>query len=111
MTDATNIWAPEACTLPLLERPLRLEEFDTLFAHDLTTQERLSPTVLRWRLDPRVEGAARELAARETACCSFFTFDFAAVGNALQVDVHVPPAHVKVLDALAARVAGGLATP
>ena len=109
MTDATEVWVLEACTLPLVERPLRLDEFDALFAHDLTAQERLSPTVLRWTLDPRAELTARDLTARETACCCFFTFGFMVDGNAVHLDVEVPSAQVEVLDALAARASAGLA--
>jgi hypothetical protein len=109
MTDATDVWVPEACTLPLAEQPLRLIEFDALFAHGLTAQERVSPTVLRWRLDRQVEPAARDLAAREAACCSFFKFDFEVAGDELRVEVEVPPSQLKVLDALAVRAAAGIA--
>ena len=98
----------EACSLPLVERPLRLVEFDALFAHGLTAQERLSPTVLRWTLDPRVELTARDLTARETGCCSFFTFGFTVGGSAVHLDVDVPSAQIEVLDALAARASAGL---
>ncbi|WP_245718914.1 hypothetical protein [Micromonospora rhizosphaerae] len=37
-------WVPEACTLPTAERPLRVAEFDELFATALRGQTRLSPT-------------------------------------------------------------------
>src|SRR5918997_4401863 len=60
MKDATEVGVPESCTLPLAQRPLRLAEFDALFASGLTAQRRMSPTVLRWTLDPRVEQAARD---------------------------------------------------
>ena len=109
MTRASEVRVPEACTLPTVERPLRLVEFDGLSARGLTAQERLSPTVLRWLLDRGVESEARDLTARESACCSFFTFGFTVVGAALQVDVQVPPTQVKVLDELAARASTGLA--
>ncbi len=109
MTDALEVWAPEACTLPVAERPLRVEEFDQLFAHGLVDQDRVSPTMLRWTLDARAEPVARDLTRRETACCSFFTFDFRRDGNAVLLDVQVPPAQVTVLDALAARASIGLA--
>lgn len=109
MTDATEVWVVEACTLPHVERPLRLVEFDALFADGLTAQERLSPTVLRWTLDPRVESTARDLAARESACCSFFMFEFTVGGEAVLLDVEVPSAQITVLDALAARASAGLA--
>jgi hypothetical protein len=109
MTEASEVWIPEACTLPTVERPLRRAEFDSLFAGSLRTQERLSPTVLRWTLDPTAEATARDLAERETACCSFFTFDITVAGDILQVTVQVPAAQVRILDALAARASAGLA--
>jgi hypothetical protein len=109
MTDPTEVLAPEACRLPLVDRPLRLVEFDRLFADGLTAQQRLSPTVLRWTLGPGAERTARDLTARETACCSFFTFDFTVAARAVQLDITVPPAQVAVLDALAARASAGLA--
>src|SRR3712207_4321279 len=77
MTDMTEIQLHASCRLPLGGRPLRVHEFDDLFTQGLTGQQRLSPTVLRWTLDRRVGLAARDLMARETACCSFFRFDFA----------------------------------
>jgi hypothetical protein len=109
MTDATEVWVPDACALPLAERPVRLVEFDGVFAHGLTAQQRLSPTVLRWTLDPGVEQVVRDLTARESACCSFFTFDFTVGAEAVQLDVSVPRAHADVLDALAARASNGFA--
>ena len=109
MRDAFEVWAPNACTLPVPERPLRVAEFDLLFGHGLLDQHRLSPTVLRWTLDAAAEPVARDLTRRESACCSFFTFDFRRDGDAVQLDVQVPPAQVTVLDALAARASIGLA--
>jgi hypothetical protein len=108
MTDVTKPWVPEVCTLPTVDRPVRVAEFDALFARGLTAQERVSPTVLRWTLDPGVELTARDLTARETACCSFFSFEFTAAADAVQLEVTVPPGQVEVLNALAARAAAGL---
>jgi hypothetical protein len=105
MTDSDEMWVPEVCTLPTVDRPLRLAEFDDLFATALQSQIRLSPQMLRWTLDPEVEGIARDLTDRETQCCSFFSFDFTASEAELVVEVTVPPAQTKVLDALAARAA------
>jgi hypothetical protein len=110
MSEGFEVWVPEACTLPTVERPLRRDEFDSLFAAALTAQERPSPTALRWTLDPAAEATARDLVEREVACCSFFTFDFTVAHNSLQVEVQVPLAQVKVLDALAARASAGMAT-
>ena len=98
------VWVPEACTLPTVERPLRLAEFDDLFATALLGQQRIAPTRLQWHLDPGVEGVARDLTQRESSCCSFFTFSF-TTGDALRVDVEVPSEQVAVLDALTERAA------
>jgi DNA-binding transcriptional MerR regulator len=90
MTTNDEVWVPEACTLPTAERPLRLAGFDDLFATALHGQQRLSPTRLRWSLDPAAQQTARDLTGRESACCSFFAFTFAAGGDLVQLDVEVP---------------------
>ncbi|GGN94375.1 hypothetical protein GCM10010112_83630 [Actinoplanes lobatus] len=107
-TTEDDVWAPEACTLPTVERPLRLAEFDDLFATALRGQQRMSATVLRWDLDPAAEATARDLSGRESRCCSFFTFTFDPGDGVLRLDVEVPAAHVDVLDALAGRAAAGI---
>jgi hypothetical protein len=99
-------WVPDACTLPTAERPLRLAEFDRFFSTAVRGVDRLSAQHLRLRLDgvARVEELARDLAARESSCCSFFTFSFSRLDpDSLSLDVRVPAAHVDVLDALAER--------
>jgi hypothetical protein len=97
-------WVPvEACTIPTADQPLRVAEFDDLFATALRDVERREPGWLRLRLDPGSEERARDLVARETACCSFFTFDVHHESD-LVVDVRVPDARVDVLDALQARL-------
>jgi hypothetical protein len=98
-------WAPDACTLPTAERPLREAEFDALFAAHLRSCERPAPTSLLLGLDggPGVEATARELVARESSCCSFFDFDLVRAGDLLVLDVRVPAARVEVLDGLARR--------
>jgi hypothetical protein len=108
MTSHDQAWVPPACTLPTVERPLRLAEFDDLFTTLLRSQQRLSPTRLRWWLAPAAEAAARDLTMRESSCCSFFTFSFSTHAAALQLDVGVPAAQVEVLDALAVRAAAGI---
>lgn len=99
--STTESWVPDACTLPTIEHPLRHREWEEFLANGLRTHIRISPTRLRWTFDPRVEADARDLARRETECCSFFAFDFESTGGGLQVEVAVPPAYVPVLDALA----------
>ncbi|MDX6236663.1 MAG: hypothetical protein QOG10_1478 [Kribbellaceae bacterium] len=108
----TAEWAPQACALPTAEQPLRIAEFDDLFAASLRDLERLAPTRLQLRLDAASEAIARDLTARETSCCSFFAFDYTpATGGELLLDVTVPQAHVTVLDALAARAAAAAGLP
>jgi hypothetical protein len=103
-------WAPpEACTLPTADRPLRQAEFDELFTAALRTQERVTPTRLRWTLERTAEARARTLTAQESACCSFFVFTFTVGADAVRVDVDVPGAYVSVLDALATRAAARIA--
>jgi hypothetical protein len=97
-------WAPDACTLPTTERPLRVAEFDDLFTA-VRRSERALPTRLDLVVPRDIEAAARDLARRESECCSFFTFDFESVGDDVVMHIGVPPEHVEVLDALEARVA------
>lgn len=96
---------PSACTLPTADVPLRLAEFDALFATALVAQWRLSPTVLRWHLDPAAEAVARDLTRRENECCAFFAFAYTRTGRALQLDIEVPDRHTEILNTLATRAA------
>ncbi|WP_405085163.1 hypothetical protein [Microbispora sp. NBC_01389] len=98
-------WAPPACTLPTAERPLRVAEFDALFAETVRAVRREERARLRLELAFSPEHAARaaELTARENGCCSFFTFTLTIAGGGLTLDVAVPPGHAGVLDALQAR--------
>jgi hypothetical protein len=97
---------PDACTLPTAERPIRIAEFDDLFATAVTWVERPSATRLRLGLpaDPEVAGRAASLAVRESDCCAFFTFTLNASGPDMRFEVTVPGAYTEVLDGLAARV-------
>lgn len=101
----TEMWVPRECTLPTEERPLRVAEFDDLFSTSLTALERPEPTRARLALAAEAEPRARELATRESACCSFFTFELHAAADTVWMEVAVPVAQVAVLDALVARAA------
>ena len=108
-------WVPDECTLPTAERPLRVAEFDDLFATALRAIER-PDAAGRARLvlaggDDLTERVQR-LALAETACCSFFTFTLTSlttdeVGAAdrtmLALDIEVPVARADVLAALIQR--------
>jgi hypothetical protein len=97
---------PDDCTLPTAERPLRLAEFDALFATSLRQVEPVTSTEARMRLagPAGLEATVRDLTARETECCSFFTFtvtrEAAADGEAVTLDIEVPAPYADVLAAL-----------
>jgi hypothetical protein len=95
-------WAPDACTLPTTERPLRVAEFDDLFTF-VVRADRREPQRLDLVLRRIVDAPARDLARRESECCSFFTFEFENVGEDFLMRIGVPPEHVAVLDAIEAR--------
>jgi hypothetical protein len=100
MNDSEAAWVPQACTLPTQERPLRVAEFDELFATSLRNVHRPARQRLQLILDPAAEQRVRELTALETECCSFFAFSISANGDQVCVEVDVPEGHVDVLDAL-----------
>lgn len=99
-----NLLTTDACTLPTAERPLRLAEFDDLFATSVRGVRRRGDGVLMQLTG--TEGLVervRDLAARETACCSFFTFELTPTDDHLSLRITVPPTHADVLDALSTR--------
>lgn len=99
-------WVPHSCTLPTAEQPVRVREFDDLFANSLRFVALSSPTLLRLTIDASAQATAADLTERETGCCSFFTFTFGEpVDGQVGLDVTVPDAHADVLDALASRAA------
>ncbi|MGH4000648.1 MAG: hypothetical protein ACRDTJ_24660 [Pseudonocardiaceae bacterium] len=90
--------------MPTTERPLRLAEFDALFATSVRSVRRRGNDV-RMHLTG-TEGLlerVRDLTARETSCCSFFTFTIDGTDQDLTLDVSVPPARQEILDVLAER--------
>jgi hypothetical protein len=102
---STTNWSTEACTLPTAEQPLRVAEFDALFAEHLKDATRVNPTTLDLTLAAEARATAADLTARETECCSFFHFELTPLDNdQLRLRVGVPRAHVGVLDALSARL-------
>ncbi|TFV72624.1 hypothetical protein E4P40_20410 [Blastococcus sp. CT_GayMR20] len=100
---------PDACTLPTAEQPVRIAEFGDLFAAGLRRVDRAGPTHLVLAFDPSRVAAdtVRDLAARESLCCSFFTFTVTEPPGELVLDVVVPQARVPVLDGLAAMARRG----
>jgi len=110
MSDFPRI-AEDACTLPTAEQPLRIAEWDELFATAVTGSGRpaAEQAIFRLRPDAAVAARAADLTVRETQCCSFFTFGLIASGGGLDLTVKVPSAQTPVLDALLdqALAAGG----
>lgn len=105
--DCGVAWASvDACTLPTDERPLRLAEFDDLFATSLRRVDRTSSTRAELLLsggDPTVE-RTRRLADAESSCCSFFTFQVTPRADGmLAFDIQVPEAYADVLGGLVVR--------
>lgn len=104
-------WVPDACTLPTVKQPIRTTEFDRFFTGSVRDIRRPSPERLELVFADDAEPVARDLAARETSCCSFFTFDFTATGEGPVMVVGVPATYVEVLDAFAARAQAGIGGP
>jgi hypothetical protein len=110
-------WVPvAACTLPTADQPLRVAEFDALFASALRTVELGDPAASRVRLvlagDMDLPDRVQRLADAETACCSFFTFRLTPLLGAaaddttvVALDVEVPLDRADVLAALVQRAA------
>ncbi|MEH1125266.1 hypothetical protein [Micromonospora sp. CPCC 206061] len=107
---------PDACTLPAAEQPLRLAEFDDLFATSVRRVDPVSTTQAPLHLTgpAGLTDRVRDLAARETSCRSFVTFTTtpqeATGGEAVVLDVEIPAAHADMLglgaDTLVALAAG-----
>ena len=97
--------APDACTLPTEERPLRRAEFDDLFTTAVTDIRWVGPTHARFGMsgDDGLADRVADLAQREQSCCSFFAFDIERDGDRVVLDVAVPPAYTGVLTALVGR--------
>ena len=102
--DVVSGWVPESCSLPTVEQPLRVAEFDRLFGESVLRSTRVSTTRLDLVLVADAEAAARDLAAREIGCCSFFSFEFDSADGDVVMRIGVPESRVDVLDALAGRL-------
>ena len=103
------------CTLPTMEQPARLAEFDELFRTAICAVTRVDGSRARFVLRPEsaIAGRAAELAVRESGCCSFFEFSLTVAGGSVSLDVRVPSEQLAVPDAWTdrARVTAGLVSP
>lgn len=106
MTALDLGWVPaDACTLPTAAQPLRLAEFDGLFAAALRDVERIAPDRLLLSFDRAAEERVRDLLVRESTCCDFFAFEVTPADGELLVEVGVPAERLEILDDLAVRAA------
>ena len=104
-------WAEvAACTLPSADRPLRVADFDALFAAHLVRAERTDLTAARLVMagGPGVADRVQRLADAESSCCAFFDFTVADEGDEVVLGVRVPPTYADVLAGLVARAASAL---
>jgi hypothetical protein len=105
--DVPPTWVPvDACTLPTVEQPVRVAEFDALFAETLTRVERASVASAQFMLSgsKALAERAQSLADRETGCCSFFGFSITPAGpDSVVMEVAVPSERAELLTALVRR--------
>ncbi|MBO0842592.1 MAG: hypothetical protein J2O46_05355 [Nocardioides sp.] len=104
MASVDELLSTDACTMPVVERPLRVAEFDDLFSSAVRGVERTGDRLtLRLAGDEGLKAAVRDLTERESACCSFFTFAISGTDQDLRLEIEVPPAQRRILDALEQR--------
>ncbi|HYN73863.1 MAG TPA: hypothetical protein VES60_15290 [Nakamurella sp.] len=86
---------------------MRVAEFDDLFVTEVRSVTRESNVRATFELpaEPTVAATAANLTARESQCCTFWTFTFTLTmtGGRVTLDVSVPAGHPAVLDALVDR--------
>ena len=107
--EGAGAWARvAACTLTAAEQPLRVAEWDELFA-SVRAVEHPAGSATRAQLilsgEPGLATRTQQLADAETACCSFWTFTVTSPEGSTDVvlDIDVPEARADVLAALVSR--------
>jgi hypothetical protein len=70
--------------------PERLREYQRLFSQALAGREKTAAGIrFRFQAEPGIEAWVRDLAAREKACCAFFTFTITTQGEEVRWDATV----------------------
>lgn len=97
---------PIACTLQPSEARSQLGEWREVLHQVTNRSERVSPNRLEVGLLPDADiGLVIDLAQREAACCTFFSFAIEIQADRLVLAVEVPNAAVEVLDQLVSSTA------
>jgi hypothetical protein len=81
---------PIACSLETEQVPERLREWGAVFARVEARRPTPDGIDLRFPLDPDVLGELAAVAAKEVACCSFFTFTLTIDASAAWLAVAAP---------------------
>jgi hypothetical protein len=82
---------PIACTLDASERPQREREIRTLGRDALLSVERTEQSAtLHFRSDPGVRQRVEGVAAAESGCCAFLTFDVADEADGVALTIVAP---------------------
>jgi hypothetical protein len=89
--------APDVCTLPLSAQPLRVADWDALFAGSVRVVRRM-PGGVEFVLDAGSASAASvaDLADRESQCCAFLEFALSVRNGSLKLAVTADADHADV---------------
>jgi hypothetical protein len=98
-----DLMATSACTLPTVERPLRLAEFDALFSLATSVEYDGSTARLHFSGPPTLRDEVVELTARESQCCSFFAFSVEGTDSEVDLGIGASTEHEPLVAALVAR--------
>jgi hypothetical protein len=97
---------PIACTLEGDALPERLREWQAVFEHVETRRATPDGVTLRFPSDPDVLAAVSAVAAKEVACCSFFTFTLTIDAQVAWLSVGAPADAVPLVRTLFSAVDG-----
>ncbi len=94
---------PIACTLLPADASSQLRDWREMLPRLTSRSERISPNRLEHTLSPDADiRALLNLAQREAACCSFFSFSIEIQPDRLVLAVKVPDDAIEILDGLVA---------
>jgi hypothetical protein len=97
---------PIACTLNAEERPRRGTELRSLGRDGLLSIERGEQrVVLRFRPEAAIRERVEAIAAAESKCCAFLSFDVADAGDATALTVIAPDGGEAMMHELASLIA------